>query len=772
MFSGLRTMTMTKPHMFLVLAACMLLPAFSPVSFAAFEKSSKKECALCHVMWLDVFRTDKETLIKWQPGNVLMKDAQGIVSSEEICYSCHDGYVADARYTVWKYNNHPVFKKPSQDIKIPAALTLSNKDEIYCGTCHSPHSGREAAPGASPEETIPGPLSFLRLPNVDSGLCEACHVNEADFKRTNGHPVHTGKLKIPETLFAKGGVRSKVENKVICQSCHKVHGARGDEITIVDNTNSKLCVICHEKQKSLIKTKHDMRLSLPDIKNIKQQRVSQSGPCGACHTPHNAANKRLWARPLGSGALATQMCLSCHGEKSGYDTKHIGNISHPVNDKPTPDTFIPDKLPLYTAGLTRSAKGRIQCFTCHDVHRWSPTSSTDQGGKDIEGDGSNSFLRISNNVSSDLCLDCHKDKRQLITSDHNLIVTAPGEKNIQGLTADKSGPCGACHVPHNASGGRLWAKKIIVNKDIVTQLCVGCHNKDGAGKAKLIGNHYHPVNIPFKTLNLKGAGKKISTLLPFYDSAGNRMPDGKEGKIVCITCHAPHAWTPNQTGPLLNYRYKNMEGDATNSFLRKAAFPSSDLCKACHTDKALIDGTVHDLKVSAPKAVNLLGQTVKESGICGACHLVHNCPNKLKLWGRSYGPVAENESIMDALCTSCHSKKNIAANKIPLIATHPANKLINNIMWVNKDNKNYTLIFDKNGKEVNVGNLSCPSCHNPHQWSPENRIAKDDPERKLTGKFLRTLSYNMVCMDCHGLDALLKYEYFHDPDKRAKNIGE
>jgi hypothetical protein len=46
-------------------------------------------------------------------------------------------------------------------------------------------------------------------------------------------------------------------------------------------------------------------------------------------------------------------------------------------------------------------------------------------------------------------------------------------------------------------------------------------------------------------------------------------------------------------------------------------------------------------------------------------------------------------------------------------------------------------------------------------------MAKDDPEGNLTGKFLRTESYNMVCMDCHGLDALIKYEYFHDPDKRA-----
>jgi len=751
-------------HLYIyVIFIFIVIPSTAP----ALELSSKKGCAICHVMWLDDFRTDKKTLIKWQPSNVLMKDTQGVVSSEEICYSCHDGYVNDSRATLWKYNRHKTFVKPSKNVTVPSELPLSNKDEIYCGTCHSAH-------GVSSELRDGRSLftPFSRIKNIDSSLCEMCHGKETNFKRLNGHPLNTTKLKLPAVLFELGGVRSKVENKVICQSCHKVHGAKGAKITIVDNTNSRLCVICHEKQKSLINTKHDMRLSLPDIKNIKQQRVSQSGPCGSCHTPHNAANKRLWARQLGPGDLATQMCLSCHGDKSGYDTKHIGNISHPVNNEPTPDTSIPDKLPLYTAGLTRSPKGRVQCFTCHDVHRWSPNSSTDKGGKDIEGDGSNSFLRISNSVSSNLCLDCHKNKKQLITSDHNLIVTAPGEKNIQGLTADKSGPCGACHMPHNASGGHLWAKKISVKKDIVTQLCVGCHNKDGAAKAKLIGNHYHPVNIPSKILNPRGAGKEISTVLPFYDSAGNKISNEKDGEIVCITCHEPHTWTPRQTGPVLNYTFKNVEGDTTNSFLRKANFPSSDLCKVCHADKALVDGTVHDLKVSAPKTVNLLGQTVKESGTCGACHLVHNSPNQLKLWARSYGPVSENESIMDALCTSCHSKGKNAAKKIPPIATHPAKKLINNIMRASKDNKNYTLIFDEKGKEVNVGNLSCPSCHNAHQWSPENRLAKDDPKRKLTGKFLRTESYNMVCMDCHGLDALLKYEYFHDPNKRTKTIGE
>ncbi|MCJ7541704.1 MAG: cytochrome c3 family protein, partial [Desulfobacterales bacterium] len=270
--------------------------------------SSKRGCAICHVMWLEDFRTDKKTLIEWQPSNVLMKDTQGVVSSEEICYSCHDGYVNDSRTTVWKYNRHKTFVKPSNNVAVPSIFPLSNKDEIYCGTCHSAHGVGSDSSGSRSLFT-----PFSREKNVDSNLCEKCHGKETNFKRSNGHPINSTAIKIPETLFELGGVRAGNKNKVICQTCHKVHGAKGEKITIVNNTNSKLCIMCHDKQKSLIGTKHDMSLLLPDIKNIKQQRVSQSGPCGACHTPHYAANKRLWARQLGTGDPATQMCLSCHG---------------------------------------------------------------------------------------------------------------------------------------------------------------------------------------------------------------------------------------------------------------------------------------------------------------------------------------------------------------------------------------------------------------------------------------------------------------------------
>jgi predicted CXXCH cytochrome family protein len=654
--------------------------------------------------------------------------------------------------------------KPSKNVTVPADLPLSNKDEIYCGTCHTAHGG-----GSNTDASISGGLSFLRKDNIDSQMCEMCHTKQAAFKRYHGHPVKTKSYDIPEILFDAGSKRSRSGDRVICQTCHEVHGAKGDKLTVMENKASKLCTICHEKQKSLIETKHDLRVSLPDEKNIREQKPSESGPCGACHLPHNASGQGMWAKQPSPDESASQQCLACHGEDSRLKEKQIGTFSHPINVALSSEKSTPSRLPLFLEDGTRNPSGTVQCFSCHDVHRWDPDNLLNTGGKNIEGDGSNSFLRISNSASSSLCLACHQDKEQVTTSDHNLEVTAPDEKNLQELTARVSGPCGACHIPHNASGKRLWAKPLSVEKDFGSQLCTGCHNKNGAGKAKLTGENSHPVDVPFKETKIGHINEQVAGVLPLYSEDGDRMDDGR---IVCLTCHEPHNWDPRKSGPLENYEPQNVEGDTTNSFLRKANFPSPELCKICHVNEARVEGTVHDLSKTAPKAENFLGQTVKTSGSCGACHLVHKAPNKLKLWARPYGPVTEKANSMDGLCTSCHSKGNIAEKKIPAIATHPAEKLLSNITTLIKEGTNYMPLFDVDGREKNVGNISCPTCHNAHEWGPslkETAAGKGAKANTVKSfRFLRNMSYNTFCMDCHGPEAIYRYMYFHDPEIRLK----
>ncbi|MEJ2638355.1 MAG: cytochrome c3 family protein [Desulfosarcinaceae bacterium] len=574
---------MTRQTVLAAFAAGMLLTAFDPAAFAALEQSSKKECALCHVMWLDTFRTNRETLIQWQPGNVLMKDTQGIVSAEAMCYSCHDGYVADSRFTTWEKDNHPVFKKPPKEMIIPPALTLSNKDEMYCGTCHSPHSGREAAPGASREETIPGPMSFLKLPNSDSSLCEACHVDETDFKRSKGHPMHVDTLKIPGTLLAHGRAKAGKNDTVICESCHAVHGAAGRHLTVMDNRESALCMACH-KERTLAGTPHDLRQTMPTETNRLGQPVSDSGPCGACHVPHRSGGYRLWARKIAPGNPASQACLSCHRNTPGNPIKGTGRYSHPIDMAATPKgmarasaTVPPLSLPVFTPSGTERPGGSMQCATCHTVHQWNPDNPDDRGGKNANSDASNSFLRMSASRSSALCLACHQDRRSLLAHGHNLVLTAPQAMNIRGDTAAVSGPCGACHLPHHAENKALWARPLFPENGSPPLYCRGCHAPTGAAKAKPVGKRDHPVDVVLTGKDMPPPARVTDTL-PLFNAQG-----GVHGgtRIMCRTCHEPHAWAADamptdRSGEATGTSVRQMEGNAGNSFLRRAATPNQE----------------------------------------------------------------------------------------------------------------------------------------------------------------------------------------------------
>jgi hypothetical protein len=216
----------------------------------------------------------------------------------------------------------------------------------------------------------------------------------------------------------------------------------------------------------------------------------------------------------------------------------------------------------------------------------------------------------------------------------------------------------------------------------------------------------------------------------------------------------------------------DIEGSSQNSFLRLENSPSPRLCENCHPDKAYVEKTDHDLLITAPSAKNIMGQIPSESGTCGVCHLVHNSKNQIKLWATSLDTIPANEDIMNVLCNNCHSKGNSAEKKVVPIASHPGEKLITNIMRNNKAAIDYFPIYDKNGNEITIGNISCPSCHNVHQWSPmiKRKGVGKNLEGNTTNSFLRNLSYDNICIDCHGLDALFRYKYYHEPGER-KGFG-
>jgi predicted CXXCH cytochrome family protein len=756
-----------------------------------------------------------------------------VVSKPEICFSCHDGSVVDSRAKVYNDQRHKINKPPSPDMKIPKIFPLDKDGNMQCATCHTAHG--------VPSDVSIATTIFLRTSNENSAMCRICHADKDGGLDMGNHPIGVSKeLDIPQKLIALGAKVGEKKNEIICETCHTVHGSPNESFLIESARNSGLCLECHsdkniftpagkrrpfhvinvkpekakipdefmkkgaklgfngeiicqtchkvhnnyiernllltkkDKQSTLCltchtdkqylaDTKHNLIHSAPEEKNLEGKTVAQAGICSACHMPHKPA-RRLYGE---DEDFVTKLCLSCHSKGNIGEKTVPKDYSHPINVKPfkKTDQDISIKmisirkedlsLPLFNKFGVSDKEGEIKCTTCHDPHRWNPDSTSGEIRKDIQGDKKTSFLRKS---SPEICRECHGDKFFIMETKHDLSKVAPEEKSVLGQNPVESDICGTCHLVHGGKKNYLWARKITTESENPAQnLCISCHNQDGMAKKKTIKDYSHPINISLSE-------KAFTTTLPLFDKKGEISQDGV---MTCQTCHDPHRWDPVK---IISGDHSKIEGNSQNSFLRLENVPVPLLCENCHTNQAFVDNTDHDLILTAPSAKNIMDQKPSESGTCGVCHIMHNNPNKLKLWARPYGSISDEESIMNSLCTSCHAQDSSAEEKIVLVASHPGQKLISNTMRNDKTRLDYFPIFNKEGQLINVGNITCPSCHNVHQWNPLNKqkgIGKK-LEGNATNSFLRNASYDNICIDCHGLDALFRFKYYHEPGERKK----
>ncbi|MCK4710119.1 MAG: cytochrome c3 family protein, partial [Gammaproteobacteria bacterium] len=351
--------------------------------------SENRECATCHIMWLKDFkRKNVKTLIPYDPKPVVKTGKQDVASTEDMCFSCHDGFMLESR-SLWESGKHahPVGQKPSDKITIPIEdgknlFPMNDEGRMYCGTCHSAHG----VDWDDEESSI-----FMRVRDVDGQLCMACHKDKTKGPKTGSHPVQKKVHHKPEALV-KSGAKFGRKNEVVCQSCHKPHAAPEKKLLRIKNQNSELCgqchddrygqtmadaalmkthpvnikpdqakipksllkagakhggegeVICqschrphdakskqgllvkkndegvlcqscHQDKKTVLNTKHDMRLVDKDLKNSRGQKVKDEGACSACHLPHEGAGAKMWARQVDKNEEPmAALCFSCHNK--------------------------------------------------------------------------------------------------------------------------------------------------------------------------------------------------------------------------------------------------------------------------------------------------------------------------------------------------------------------------------------------------------------------------------------------------------------------------
>ncbi|MFA7330451.1 MAG: cytochrome c3 family protein [Candidatus Delongbacteria bacterium] len=661
----------SRPGAGILLLSWLCLTALLPPAARAVVSRAEhsRDCVMCHIEWGDDY--DRLSALLPPPSHRVLIDGQPARnSSEEMCWSCHDAYVCDDRDSFMK--NDPHLSGKALGFKA-GDLPLDLDGQVYCGTCHTPHShtmGRKY-------EMSP----FLRGNYLGSELCLNCHTGHSGGGAN--HPLHQPLAGGRGAELASGfAPRDRVE----CLSCHNMHSAHSTRLGSAEN-QTPLCAACHQPQLGIAATRH----ATGD---------GQGESCAGCHDVHAEAGTNL---PRGD-----TVCLRCHSTSPGHGTSGWG---HPLGVSPAASAGLPLR------------QGQVGCASCHDPHRWSATGEADTGQP---GSPASSFLRRPDQAEQGLCQGCHPKESAILASDHG-----QGSPSFTAMAGDSVWRCSSCHDAHGERvlNGVTSGSAQLLALSPATRLCLSCHGESDAGLAGAtgVGAFSHPL------------GLGVGALRPAW------LPRNETDLIGCETCHDPHQWSP--VGEAWS---AGIDGGDQSSFLRSDNHAGA-LCLDCHTDKTPLLGSLHDRR----------GQPGASPNACAACHSPHQAATPALLSravaGNPAALLAESDWPADSRehnltnwspgasgCLACHHDSD-SGQRVPGAWFHPS--------W---DKGPLPALVPENHRDLHI---DCRSCHDPHQpWRPDDAHGR--------AQFLTAQSRETLCSTCHGDEALWRYNYYHDPDRR------
>ncbi|TWT39992.1 cytochrome c nitrite reductase pentaheme subunit [Phycisphaerae bacterium RAS1] len=450
----------------------------------------------------------------------------------ELCMSCHVDKTQGPRF-----GTHPTGGMPwavPQALVDAGARLGPNARELTCQVCHMAHGSRND--------------HLLVLGTQGNQLCLSCHdqIRPGMF-RDGPHTEHPFTARVSPrqaAVIESMGTRTGPDGQLICLTCHKLHHGRGERYLLAqDLKEGQMCLSCHEERRTLLGSPHDLRLSSPEERNRLGMTASSGGPCSTCHLFHRYAREITPTTIDPSG-----QCVTCHGAGRCANARALGDVNHPqlrcvvchnphdpqfgrfLNDAPRrlctschADARFADGDPsepaaqatkaatgashpfnaalsvgqrdvLSNLGSLLSSDGRIDCVSCHALHR---SKSSDS-------------LLAASTATGELCLNCHSQNQTIFGSSHDIRSTCPQHALRPGQSAADSGPCSGCHGIHEP-------------RQSTAQKCQTCHQQGDCGESRTLGDVNHPA-VPCTACHA-----------PHDEANGSFLADAPAR--VCSSCH-------------------------------------------------------------------------------------------------------------------------------------------------------------------------------------------------------------------------------------------
>jgi len=272
-------------------------------------------------------------------------------------------------------------------------------------------------------------------------------------------------------------------------------------------------------------------------------------------------------------------------DEGGKEDKPLPAMHHVVKVKPPKGMKVPQKFPL-------NDQGKIDCNTCHGIKDIEdiPIDEVDKQAHNFHRGGPYKQL-------SDFCYHCHGKKDYQRSNIHQLL-----DDNNEYDEKD----CEYCHK--KAPDPEKDIKRDELEFRLPPQkLCFGCHLKTP---------HLNALNhqvAPDKEMRkrIADAEKRLNIILPLDQT----------GKVMCVTCHAPHEPGVIDKEKPAGRQVANADLDKGVSYVEHAWNTVFSADKKARLEKLATEGGgVHTLRYQRIETEVLLRLSAKNGVLCQACH--------------------------------------------------------------------------------------------------------------------------------------------------------
>lgn len=482
---------------------------------------------------------------------------------KEICIFCHTPHKASGNAPLWNHQMSSQIYTPYSSTTMKAAdVGQPTGASKVCLSCHDGtvalgmvNSRRSAIPMAGGVVTMPSGASRLGTDLSDD--------HPVSFHYDSALASKNTQLKDPTSLDRR--VHLDANGEMQCTSCHDPHNDQYGKFLVVENTESALCMMCHQQNRwteSIHRTSPaNWNGQEPNPWTHTSGTTVAANGCENCHAPHQAGTKQR----LLNSAIVEQNCYNCHNGNVAAK-----NIQREFNK--------PSVHPIATTGsLHDEAENSINpprhvtCADCHNPHavQASSPSTLHAPGSIVGVKGMTAEGTLIDPVTkeSELCYRCHADS----TARGPAVVTRQfpeTNKRLQFATDNLS-----FHPVENV-GKNTRVPSLISPWTISSRMtCTDCHNNEqgpGAGGTGPRGPH----------------GSAFAPLLERELDTADFIGESPAAYALCYKCHSRDSILADQSFYAVNAASEK-RGHSFHVVDAKAA------CTTCHDSHGV--GTVPNL---------------------------------------------------------------------------------------------------------------------------------------------------------------------------------